>query len=113
MGLPPCIIFKRKVHIEGWYQNPKIPLNWRIGVRENGWTSNQIGLCWLQKIFIPETSGRITGKYRLLVLHGHGSHLAPEFDKICSKNDIIPICMLAQSSNHLQPLEVRDAIWDQ
>ena len=26
-ALPPCIIFKGKVHIEGWYENPKLSLN--------------------------------------------------------------------------------------
>jgi len=44
--------------------------------------------------------------YRLLILDGHGSHLTPEFDQICSDNDIIPICMPAHSSNYLQPLDV-------
>ncbi|KAJ5903888.1 hypothetical protein N7504_006271 [Penicillium tannophilum] len=37
------------------------------------------------------------GKYRLLVLDGHGSHLTPEFDEICSQNDVVPICMPAHS----------------
>jgi hypothetical protein len=48
-ALPQCIIFKGKVHIEGWYQDPEIPLNWRIEVSENGWTTDQTGLRWLQK----------------------------------------------------------------
>ncbi|ODM24077.1 hypothetical protein SI65_01667 [Aspergillus cristatus] len=104
--LPPCIIFKGSVHIEGWYQDSKLPHNWRIEVSPNGWTSDQIGLRWLQKVFIPETTSRTTGKYRLLVLDGHGSHLTPEFDKICSENDIIPICMPPHSSNYCQPLDV-------
>jgi len=97
--LPPCIIFKGTVHIEGWYQDSKLPHNWRIEVSPNGWTSDQITLRWLQKVFIPETNSRSCGRYRLLVLDGHGSHLTPEFDRICSENDIIPICMPPHSSN--------------
>src|SRR5699024_1323521 len=58
------------------------------------------------KTFIPETNGRTSGKYRLLVLDGHGSHLTPEFDKTCSENDIIPICMPPHSSNYCQPLDM-------
>ena len=104
--LPPCIIFKGSVHIEGWYQDSKLPHNWRIEVSPNGWTSNQIGLCWLQNVFIPETNSCTTGRYCLLVLDGHGSHLTPEFDKICSENNIIPICMPPHSSNYCQPLDV-------
>lgn len=39
-------------------------------------------------------------------MDGHGSHLTPQFDQICSENNIIPICMPAHSSNKLQPLDV-------
>ncbi|KAG2001081.1 hypothetical protein GB937_010526 [Aspergillus fischeri] len=98
--LPPCIIFKGKVHIEGWYQDTALPADWRIE------TTDQIGLRWLQKTFIPATTSRTTGRYRLLILDGHGSHLTPQFDQICTENDIIPICMPAHSSHLLQPLDV-------
>ena len=33
--LPLCIIFKRTVHIEGWYQESNLPCNWRIEVSFN------------------------------------------------------------------------------
>ncbi|KAG2000778.1 hypothetical protein GB937_010843 [Aspergillus fischeri] len=71
----PCIIFKGKVHIEGWYKVSALPPDWRIEVSENGWTTDQIGLRWFQKAFIPVTTSRTTGRYRLLILDGHGSHL--------------------------------------
>jgi len=83
-----------------------LPKDWRIEVSDNGWTTDEIGLRWLQNTFIPATNGRMIGKYRLLVLDGHGSHLTPRFDEICSQNDIIPICMPAHSSHLLQPLDV-------
>ena len=105
-ALPPCIIFKGKVHIQGWYEDSKIPQNQQFEVSNNGWTTNQIGLRWLQKVFVPETFSRTTGRYRLLVLDGRGSHLTAEFNQICRKNDIISICMPAHSSNYLQPLNL-------
>ena len=46
------------------------------------------------------------GKYRLLILDGHDSHLTPRFDQICTENDIISICMPAHASRKLQPLDV-------
>lgn len=104
--LPPCIIFKGKVHIQGWYEDKALPHNWRIEVSDNGWTTDDIGLRWLKNIFIPATEACTTGKYRLLILDGHGSHLTPQFDQICSENNIIPICMPAHSSHLLQPLDV-------
>jgi hypothetical protein len=42
----------------------------------------------------------------MLILNGHGSHLTAEFDRICTENDIIPICMPPHSSHLLQPLDV-------
>ena len=105
-SIPTCIIFKGKVHIEGWYEECSIPGDWNIKVSANGWTTDEIGLEWLQKIFIPATSQRTIGSYRLLILDGHGSHLTPAFDKICADNKIIALCMPAHSSHLLQPLDV-------
>ena len=105
-ALPPCIIFKGKVFVQSWFEDPALPQDWRFELSPNGWTSDEIGLRWLQKLFIPSTTARTKGKYRLLILDGHGSHLTPKFDEICSQNDIIPICMPAHSSHLLQPLDI-------
>jgi hypothetical protein len=42
----------------------------------------------------------------MLILDGYRSHLTPEFDRTCTKNDIIPVCMPPHSSHLLQPLDV-------
>lgn len=89
--VPPCIIFKGKAYIEGWFDS--LPKDWRFEVSQNDWTTDEIGLPWLEKLFIPATSARTKGKYRLLILDGHGSHLTPQFDRICTENLIIPLCM--------------------
>ena len=98
-ALPPCMIFKGKVFIESWFDG--LPEDWRFEVSPNGWTSDEIGLRWLEKLFIPTTSSRTKGGYRLLILDGHGSHLTPRFDEICEENKIIPICMPPHSSHLL------------
>jgi hypothetical protein len=41
-AIPPLIIFKAVMHQASWYQH--IPHDWAIGVSENGWTNNEIGL---------------------------------------------------------------------
>ena len=51
-ALPPCIIFKAKGYTEGWLDN-NLPLGSRIEVSQNGWTTDEIGLRWLQTLFIP------------------------------------------------------------
>ena len=96
-SLPPCIIFKGKVVIEGWF-NENLPKDWRIEVSTNGWTTDEIGIRWLEKHFIPHTNSRVRGRFRLLILDGHGSHLTPQFDRICAENDIIPLFMPTYSS---------------
>jgi hypothetical protein len=103
-ALPPCIIFKGKNYIQSWFDN--LPNDWRFEVRPNGWTSDEISLRWLQKLFIPSTYSRTKGGYRLLILDGHGSHLTPKFDETCAANNIVPICMPAHSSHLLQPLDI-------
>jgi len=103
-ALPPSVIFKGKVFIESWFDG--LPDDWRLEISPKGWTSDEITLRWLEKLFIPSTSSRTKGKYRLLILDGHGSHLTPKFDEICEKNDIIAICMPPHSSHLLQPLDI-------
>jgi hypothetical protein len=95
------------VAIAGWFTEiENLPKDWRIEVSDNGWTTDEIGLRWLQKLFIPSTNSRVRGRFRLLILDGHSSHLTPQFDRICAENDIIPLCIPAHTSHLLQPLDV-------
>jgi hypothetical protein len=104
VGTSSGVIFKSKVLIESCFDG--LPDDGRLEVSPNGWTSDEIGLRWLLKLFIPSTSSRTKGKYRLLVLDGHGSHLTPEFDKLCEENNIIAICMPPHSSHLVQSLDI-------
>jgi len=45
-SLPPLIIFEGKVHQSTWYTEA-LPPDWTIGVSENGWTDDSLGLIWL------------------------------------------------------------------
>ncbi len=103
---PPLVIFEAVMHQKSWYENGLIPPNWLIAVSENGWTNNEIGLYWLEHVFNKHTRTRTRGRYRLLILDGHGSHVTPEFDQYCLNNSIIVLCMPAHSSHLLQPLDV-------
>lgn len=102
--LPPMVIFKGKMRQYSWYET--IPPDWAIGVSDNGWTTDALGLIWLKDTFDKHTRDRTVGKYRLLILDGHGSHVTAEFDQYCSQNSIIVLCMPPHSSHLLQPLDV-------
>jgi len=105
-ALDPMIIFEGKLHISTWYEDSLLPTTWRIAVSENGWTTDELTLEWLQLVFEPQTRTRTVGRYRLLILDGHGSHMTPEFDKFCKENSILIECMPPHSSHLHQPLDV-------
>ncbi len=48
----------------------------------------------------------MVGRYRLLILDGHGSHVALEFDQYYPEHEIIVLCMPPHSSHLLQPLDI-------
>lgn len=73
----PFIILRGKVHQSNWYD--ELPLDWTIGVSDNGWTIDKLGVDWI-KHFNQYTAARTAGVYRLLILDGHSSHVTPEFD---------------------------------
>jgi hypothetical protein len=101
--LPPFVILSGKVHQDIWYRN--LPLDWTIGVSDNGWTTDELGVEWV-KHFNQYTAARTAGVYRLLILDGHSSHATPEFDQYCTENKIITLCMPPHTSHLLQPLDV-------
>jgi len=76
-----------------------------IGVSENRWTIDELGLQWLKKLFGPNTDCT-TGKYRLLILDGHRSYITAGFDQYYIQNLIIVLCMPLYSFYLLQPLDV-------
>jgi predicted HTH domain antitoxin len=102
--LPPTIIFKAKVLMAAWCST--VPNDWRFEISANGWTTDEIGISWLENSFIPYVKKRQHGAWSALVMDGHGSHVTPQFDTICMKNNIVPICMPSHSSHLLQPLDV-------
>lgn len=52
--LTPYVIFKGKKVQKQWF-NEDYREHWYIDATEEGWTSNDIALIWLTKVFIPET----------------------------------------------------------
>jgi hypothetical protein len=102
-SIPPFFILKAKHHNQAWYhQKDK---DWRIAVSKNGWTTNEIGLAWLEH-FLKHTNARTVGGYRLLILDGHESHQSLLFQNRCEESKIITLCMPAHASHLLQPLDV-------
>jgi hypothetical protein len=101
--VPPFFIFKAKNHDQSWYHD--ISKVWRISVSDNGWTTNELGLAWLQH-FIQHTEGRRVCSHVLLIIDGHESHKSLAFQNLCEENKIITLCIPPHASHILQPLDV-------
>jgi len=104
-ALPPFVILEGKVHLQYWYQQQDLPLDWTIAVSDNGWTNDALGFHFIQH-FDKWTKYRTMGTHRLLILDGHGSYATLEFDVYCLENNIITKCLPPHTSHILQPLDV-------
>jgi hypothetical protein len=103
--IPPFVIVQGAYHLANWTTESGFPADWVIKPTPNGWTDNKTGLEWIQH-FNKHTIKRTMGKYRMLILDGHESHVSAEFEQYCKENNIIPISMPPHSSHLLQPLDV-------
>ena len=94
------------MHQAAQYKDGIILHDQSISVSVNGQTTNEIGLHWLTQVFDKYTKDYTIGRYRLLVLDDHSSHVTLEFDQFCLEHQIIVLCMLPHSSHLLQSLDV-------
>ena len=81
-------------------------LNWQVTFSENGWTSNDIAVEWLEKIFLPQTEPDEPMNARLLIIDGHDSHTAEDFMTICYLHNVYLLFLPAHTSHVLQPLDL-------
>jgi len=73
----------------------------------NGWTSDELGLSWLQSLLHKQTLDKARRDWRLLILDGHGSHCTLNFLEWCRSNRILVAVFPPHSTHRLQPLDVR------
>jgi hypothetical protein len=71
----------------------------------SGWTNDEIAMAWLEQVFDRHTKGK-SGRYRLLILDGHGSHISTKFIEYCHRNRILLSIFPPHSTHTLQPLDV-------
>jgi hypothetical protein len=81
-ALPPLLIFKGD-NVNARWIDEQTPQDWHIATSKNGWTSNNLGIQWLKRIFEPLTREIAAGSRRLLIADGHGSHIQADFIAYC------------------------------
>ena len=103
--VPPYIVVKGQKHLVTWYEDARLPADWRVNTSLNGWKTNETGADWI-KHFHEFTKDRNKGAYRLPILDGHERHHSTKFELHCQENKSITLYMPAHSSHILQPLDV-------
>ena len=106
VALPPIVIFKGKTIQQQWYPEDMKPFrDWLFRSTENGWTSDEVAIRWLEKVFLPRTATKDQEK-RLLIFDGHGSHETNDFMFRCYQNNVQLMYLPAHTSHVLQPLDL-------
>jgi hypothetical protein len=80
--LVPGIIFKGKELQKQWFlEEFKQIADWYYITSPNGWTDDHIGIEWLERVYLPQTTPADKSDGRLIILDGHGSHatVCPSF----------------------------------
>lgn len=66
----------------------------------------ELGYSWLVKDFHPTTVAKANGRWRLLILDGHNSHLTYGFCYFAKTEKIMVICLPPHTTHVLQPCDV-------
>jgi hypothetical protein len=107
--LPPAVIYPSSSlqMQESWVQRVKAEKHdLHVGTSVNGWTNDTLGVAWLKQVFNRYTRVRARGKYRLLILDGHGSHVTQAFIEYAHANKILLLIFPPHATHALQPLDV-------
>ncbi|QVM08619.1 hypothetical protein D8B26_008417 [Coccidioides posadasii str. Silveira] len=72
----------------------------------NGWSNDEYGLEWLQRVFNLHTKAKAGRARCLLLLDGHSSHINMKFIEYANCERILLLILLLHSTHCLQPLDV-------
>jgi hypothetical protein len=105
--LPPALIYKGESSLQDTWLEDWIPENIaHFAISPNGWSSNALGLHWLEAIFHRYTSQLAGRGRRLLIVDGHSSHINLQFIELCDQLRILLLILPPHSTHRLQPLDV-------
>ena len=105
--LPPALIYKGESSLQDSWLEDWVPENTaHFAISPNGWSSNELGLHWLQAIFQRYTN-KIAGRgRRLLIVDGHSSHVNLQFIEQCDQLRVLLLILPPHATHRLQPLDV-------
>jgi hypothetical protein len=100
------VINEGAAHYYGWYAEITKEDVAIFSFSPNGWANSVLGIDWLRDNFDKYTRERANGRWRLLLVDGHVSHVSWQFFDYALQNRIQPVCLPFKSTHILQPLDV-------
>jgi 4-hydroxybenzoate polyprenyltransferase len=102
--LRPVVVFTGKTLQGQWFERDKIP-DWGFDCSPTGWSNSRIFENWFIDVFLPETDPG-EGRWRILILDGHSSHVTIPFMFLAWLNKVQLIYLPPHTSHLTQPLDV-------
>jgi hypothetical protein len=106
--IPPLLIYKGDSGdlMSTWVDEVTTDSQAHFTTSSNGWSNNNIGLVWLQKVFERYTKPARATQKRLLIVDGHSSHVNMAFVDWADQHGIILLILPPHTTHRLQPLDV-------
>ncbi len=107
-AFPPTLIYKgRSYDLQNtWLDKFKVTDQAFFAASKNGWSSNAIGLQWLNKVFEHYTKKKASNRQWLLLVDKHLSYVNLKFLERANASHIIVLILPPHCTHQLQPLDV-------
>ena len=105
----PALIYKGKLHDmqDTWLDDfDDLKDSTFFASSKKGWSSDLLGIYWLQYVFDHSTREKVGRSWHLLIIDGHSSHVNFQFLDYMDWNQILINILLLHSTHQLQPLNV-------
>lgn len=104
---PPMIIFPyKRLPVNILNSVTSVSTEWGIGLSESGWMRSEIFYEYISKVLHPSLKKLNTQFPVILFIDGHSTHLTYKLSELCTKLEIILICLYPNTTRILQPADV-------
>lgn len=83
-----------------------VPPTWGVACSDSGWMKKEIFYEYISKIFYPNVRKLNIQFPIILFVDGHQTHLDKRLSDLCTKLDIILVCLYPNATRLLQPCDV-------
>jgi DDE superfamily endonuclease len=106
-SLPPALVYKGESYdLQSSWLDELGDDKAYFAASSNGWSCDNLGLQWLEKVFDKHTRAKAGRSRRLLIVDGHSSHVNMQFLDTADRLRILVHRLPAHTTHRLQPLDI-------